>query len=152
MTIAFDTNVLLYAIDRGAGARHRTAGALIERALHGGEALLVLQTLAEFYSVATRKFGVSSRDAVLFLDELRAVLSVHAASEGDFDRATKGDRSGLSFWDALLWATADRVGVRYLLTEDYQDGRVLGDVRFVNPFLDENEQLLVRVLPARPMH
>jgi predicted nucleic acid-binding protein len=47
----------------------------------------------------------------------------------------------------MLWATADRVGVRYLLTEDFQDGRVLGGVTFVNPFEGGNEALFAKILP-----
>jgi predicted nucleic acid-binding protein len=148
MTVAFDTNVLIYAIDTAAGSRHLSARALIERVLLGGKAVLILQTMAEFYSVATRKLRIESRDALMFLDGLRAVLAVHAADERDFDRATMGDRQGLSFWDALLWATADRVGVHYLLTEDFEDGRVLGGVTFVGPFVEGNRALLGRILPA----
>lgn len=148
MTVAFDTNVLIYAIDTAAGPRHASAGALIERVLVGGTGLLILQTLSEFYSVATGKLGVQAGAALLFLDQLRAVLAVHASDERDFDRATRGERRGLSFWDALIWATADRVGVRYLLTEDFQDGRVLGNVSFVNPFEDHNRALLSRILPS----
>ncbi|MGH6918831.1 MAG: PIN domain-containing protein [Geminicoccaceae bacterium] len=146
--MVLDANILIYAIDTAAGSRHTSAGALIERVLRGGRAILILQTMTEFYSVATRKFRIPSRDALLFLDELRAVLSVYAADERDFDRATRGDRHGLSFWDALLWATADRVGVRCLLTEDFQDGRTLGGVTFVDPFRAENEQLLAEILPS----
>jgi predicted nucleic acid-binding protein len=47
----------------------------------------------------------------------------------------------------LLWATADRIGVRYLLSEDYQDGRVLGGVTFVDPFKADNQRLLAEILP-----
>jgi predicted nucleic acid-binding protein len=148
VTVAFDANVLLYAIDTAAGPRHVAATALVERVLHGGRAVLILQTMAEFYSVATRKFRIQSRDALLFLDELRTVLAVHAAQERDFDRATKADRHNLSFWDAMLWATADRIGVRHLLTEDFQDGRTLGGVTFVDPFKMDNERLLAEILPS----
>ena len=109
----------------------------------------MLQTMTEFYSVATRKLRIPSRDALLFLDKLRVVLAVHAPDERDFDRATRGDRHGLSFWDAMLWATADRIGVRYLLTEDFQDGRTLGGVTFVDPFKGENHRLLAEILPER---
>jgi len=35
----------------------------------------------------------------------------------------------LPFWDAMLWASAQRAGVRCLLTEDLQDGFVLQSVR-----------------------
>jgi predicted nucleic acid-binding protein len=147
MSVAPDANILVYAIDTAAGYRHTSAGALIGRVLRDGQAILILQTMTEFYSVATRKFRIEPRSAVLFLNELRAVLPVHPADERDFDRATRGDRHGLSFWDAMLWATADRIGVRYLLSEDFQDGRVLGGVTFVDPFKPDNERLLAEILP-----
>jgi predicted nucleic acid-binding protein len=147
VTVALDTNVLIYAIDTAAGPRHDTAGALIRRVLLGEQSILILQTMTEFYSVATQKFRIPSGEALLFLDGLRAVLAVHAVDVRDFDRATRGERHGLSFWDALLWATADRIGVRYLLSENFQDGRVLGGVTFVDPFQRGNEPLLAEILP-----
>lgn len=70
------------------------------------------------------------------------------ADERALDRAMgEGTQHRLSFWDALLWATADGAGVRYLLTEDYQDGRTLGEVTFVIPFEPRNQPLLDRELP-----
>lgn len=39
-----------------------------------------------------------------------------------------------NFEDAVLWATARRVGCTTLLTEDLQDGRTLDGVTFRNPF------------------
>jgi predicted nucleic acid-binding protein len=41
--------------------------------------------------------------------------------------------------DAMLWATADRIGVTYLLTENFQDRRVLGGVTLVDPVGGGNE-------------
>ena len=148
MSLAFDTNVLIYAVDRSEGDRHLTASRLIERALRKRRGVLILHTLAEFYSVTTGKLKGRPEDMLRFLDRLRAVLAVQAADERDFDRASRGDRHGLSFWDALLWATADRVGVRHLLTENFQDGRTLGGVTFVDPFKGKNAQLLAEILPA----
>jgi predicted nucleic acid-binding protein len=148
VTLCFDTNVFGYAIDATAGRRHDTAVDLVERALSSGETFLILQTLAEFYTMATRKLETSPDDACAFLAGLRAALPVYAATEPDLDKAMAGtQRYGLCFWDAMLWATADRIGVRYLLTEDFQDGRVLGGVTFVNPFEGRNEALLAAILP-----
>jgi predicted nucleic acid-binding protein len=97
--------------------------------------------------MATRKLASSPDDACSFLAGLRAALPVYAATAPDLDKAILGtQRHGLSFWDAMLWATADRIGVRYLLTEDFQDGRVLGGVTFVDPFRDRNERLLAKIL------
>jgi predicted nucleic acid-binding protein len=76
-------------------------------------------------------------------------LPVYAATEPDLDKAIAGTQGhGLSFWDAMLWATADRIGVRYLLTEDFQNARVLGGVTFVDPFRAANERLLAKILPS----
>ena len=48
----------------------------------------------------------------------------------------------IGFWDALLCATADRTGLQYLLSEDMQDGRRLGNLTIVNPFRPENAALI----------
>jgi predicted nucleic acid-binding protein len=47
----------------------------------------------------------------------------------------------------MIWATADRIGVQYLLSEDLQDGRERGGVTFVDPFEGWNEALLAEILP-----
>jgi predicted nucleic acid-binding protein len=149
VTICFDTNVLAYAIDASAGRRHAQAVEIVRTVTKSLDAVLILQTAAEFYAVATRKLDTTPEDARSFLARLRAVLPVHAAAAPDLDRAmTAAEHHGISFWDALLWATADRVGVRYLLTEDFQDGRTLGGVTFVDPFKGKNELLLAEILPA----
>jgi predicted nucleic acid-binding protein len=41
---------------------------------------------------------------------------------------------GLPVWDALIWAVCDRAGVEVLASEDFQNGRRLGRVTFLNPF------------------
>jgi predicted nucleic acid-binding protein len=47
----------------------------------------------------------------------------------------------------MLWASAQRAGVRHMLTEDFQNGSVLQNVAFVNPFIRENDQLIDKLLP-----
>ncbi|WP_295432446.1 hypothetical protein [uncultured Thiodictyon sp.] len=39
-----------------------------------------------------------------------------------------------AFWDAMLVQAARAAGVTRLLTEDMQDGRVIGAMRLENPF------------------
>jgi predicted nucleic acid-binding protein len=53
----------------------------------------------------------------------------------------------LPFWDAMLWASARRAGVRHMLSEDFQDGFALQGVTFINPFNPENNPLIDRLLP-----
>lgn len=49
-----------------------------------------------------------------------------------------------------LWASAQRAGVRCLLTEDLQDGYMLQSVRFVNPFQRANDRLIDQILLPGP--
>lgn len=46
----------------------------------------------------------------------------------------------MSFWDPLVWASAAQHGIPVIYSEDYQSGRTVGGVRYINPFTD----------PARP--
>jgi predicted nucleic acid-binding protein len=148
--LAFDTSVFVYAADAGAGTRHAMASELVAGAARSSGAVLILQTLAEFYSVVTRRSLAYPDEPRLFLDALRRWLPVHCVAEQDLDRAIEAvTHHGLSFWDGLLWATADRAGVRYLLSEDFQDRRRLGGVIFVNPFEEANRPLIERALPPR---
>jgi predicted nucleic acid-binding protein len=41
----------------------------------------------------------------------------------------------LPFWAAMLWASAQRAGVRHMLCEEFQDGFELQDTTFINPFI-----------------
>lgn len=149
MSLSVDTNVLVYGIDAKAGSRHDQAGRLIDGFVESGRGILILQTLAEFYSVATRKLGTPREVARGFVEDLRVAVDVHPADARALTHAMAAvEDHDLSFWDALLWATADRAGIRYLLSEDFQDGRTLGGVTFVNPFDRGNRQLLERELPA----
>jgi predicted nucleic acid-binding protein len=78
---------------------------------------LALQALAEFFAIATRKKDVSAESAIEFVDAMHAV---------------RDHRIG--FWDAMLWAVAREAGCRYLLSGNFQPGRTLEGVTFVNPF------------------
>ncbi len=96
--------------------------------------------------MALRKFSLPADRTRRRIEEWREVFPVAAADEADLDDALDAVRDHrLAFYDALLWATARRVGVTHLLTEDFQDGRTLRGVRFVNPFLAKNRALMARL-------
>ena len=70
------------------------------------------------------------------------------AEEDDLPAALDAvKRHKLAFWDAVLWGAARRVGARYLLTEDVQDGFDLDGLRFVDPFAPVNDLLIDEILP-----
>ena len=151
--IAFDTNVLVYATSQAPSEKSRRARELVANGLRSSNTLLLMQTLGEFSSVALRKEGMPVGAVSDLVDAWQRLLPCRAAEPADLLPALNAVRDHrLSFWDALLWATAWRVGVRYLLTEDLQDGRILEGVRFVNPFEPANDTLLSRILPNAQSH
>jgi len=146
--VSFDTNVLVYATASKSDLKVIRARDLIARAMRAASSVVLLQTLAEFSNVAIRKARIPVGDIRRTIDAWRAVLPVQAADDSDLSAALEAVRAHrLAFWDALLWASAQRAGVRHLITEDLQDGFTLQDVRFINPFKRENDQLIDAVLP-----
>jgi len=148
MIVSFDTNVLVYATAPASVAKAARARDVLARGMRAGESVLLLQTLAEFANVAVRKAGIPVDDVRAAIDAWRAVLPVRPAEEADLPAALDAVKAHrLAFRDAVLWAAARRVGVRSLLTEDFQDGFVLDGVRFVNPFMPANDRLIDEILP-----
>ncbi len=145
--VSFDTNVLVYATASISDVKVIRARDLVARAMRAASSVLLLQTLAEFSNAAIRKARIPVEDIRRTIDAWRAVLPVQAADDSDLLVALEAVRAHrLAFWDAMLWASARRAGVRHLLTEDYQDGFALQGVMFINPFKRENDQLIDQVL------
>jgi predicted nucleic acid-binding protein len=144
--VSFDTNILVYAADFNAGHRHPAAARLLELASRAN-CLLTLQTLCEFFNVATRKAKLAPAEVRGFVLDWREVFPIHIADESALDDAIQAvARHHLPFWDAMLWATVQQAGCDLLLTEDFQDRRRLGTVTFINPFDPVNAALLDRAL------
>ncbi len=147
MRLTFDTNILIYAADSSAAHKHSLAIDLTDRAA-GADCVIMLQSLGEFYNVATRKIGLDPKVAEGHVDDWRSTFPVYPASERSLAGAMEAvRRHRLSFWGAMLWAAAREAGCRVLLSEDFQDGGEIGGVRFVDPFLAANDGLLDLALP-----
>ena len=147
--MTFDSNILVYAISRS-DPRHTTATELIDRAARG-DCRQTLQSLAECFNVLSRKYRMPAAEACRWVNYHRRLFPVVAADESDLAAAMRAvEDHRLSFWDAMLWATAKRAGCRMLFSEDLQDGRRLGDVLFVNPFDPANRKLVDLALPEIP--
>ena len=146
MRVTLDANVLVYAVQAD-DDRHDAARAIVARAMTA-DCVQTLQSLAECFHALVRKRRLPADLARIEVEALSERLKVEAAEPEDLDRAMWATiRHRLSFWDAMLWATAHRIGCRLLLTEDQHDGRNLDGVRFINPFAAVNAELLEAALP-----
>jgi predicted nucleic acid-binding protein len=134
-----DTNIVIYAHDRSDPAKHLIALELLERLSDQGRLVRSAEVLNEFCSVMMRpnRAGRLEPDQLLvLLRELEAIGEVVSVTAAMTFRALGALRTyGLSFWDGLIWAAAAENGIPVIYTEDFQAGREVEGVRFINPFL-----------------
>ena len=143
---SLDTNILVYAVDRDAGKRHEEARDLIGRASRR-DCVLTVQALAEFFHATTRKNLLDPARASAFVRDWLDVFHVTSADDTALvDAMDAVEEHRLSFWDAMLWATARQIGCSAILSEDMQDGRRLSGVEFINPFAADATARLAALL------
>ena len=131
MSAFFDTNILVYAQQIGGKADRA-------RALFADGGKLSVQVLNEFTAISLRKqrrdwreIAEAVSDVLTMVDPpLALTLALHAAA-----RALAEDHR-LSFYDALIIASAIEAGCDILYSEDMQHGRTIGGLAVVNPFLE----------------
>lgn len=131
---SLDTNVLVYAVDSLAGAKQQVALEVIRRAAWL-DCHLTLQALSEFFVAATLKGIAAKSDVAALVDDWLQVFPVLAHTSNGVRAAMAQALAGhLSYWDALLAATAADGGCVYLISEDMADGSDVCGVTIVNPF------------------
>ena len=133
--VSLDTNILIHAIDKDAGYKQITAIQLIKNFALECDCVLTLQSLSEFYYATTRKGIVTHSQAEAQIKDWQLLFPTILPSTHTVDYALKAvGEHKLSFWDAMLWSVARENNVRELYSEDFQAGRELKGVTFVNPF------------------
>lgn len=125
-----DTNVLLYLASSDPQKADRAEAVLAT----GGT--ISVQVLNEIANVLRRKMQMSWPDIHLFLDMIRALLTVEPVTVATHEMGLAvSERYGISIYDAMIVAAALLAGCDTLLSEDMQDGLVIDDrLRIVNPF------------------
>lgn len=129
-----DTNVIVYADDRSAGAKGERARHLLHELVGARQGVVSTQVLQEYFVVATRKLGVAPEVARRKI-ELLSTLDVVRPEVTDVLAAIDLTRlRSISFWDALIVRAAENAGCAVLLSEDLQHGESISGVRITNPF------------------
>ena len=131
-----DTNVLVYAYDRHDPSKQAKAQKLLDEGLRDGSALVSGQVLGEFFVTVTRKIAVpmtadEAAEAVRLISVLPVIgVDLRLVNAGiDAHR-----RWGVSYWDGLILAAAERGGSGRVLLEDLNAGQRYGTVVVENPF------------------
>ena len=130
-----DTNILMYAHDTSAGAKHERAKALVEELWRDRTGVVSTQVLQELSVNLRRKAGrpldvKATREIVA--DYLKWQVVVNGG-ESILDALELEARYQISFWDALVVQAAQTSGAEVLYSEDLSDGQTYGPVQVINP-------------------
>ena len=135
-----DTNILVYTFDEQQPEKRKVALALLEDALQSGNGAISWQVIQEFLNVATRKFTVPMKtdDANLYLQKiLYPLCRVYPDLEIYENALALLEKTGFSWYDSLIVASAIQAGCGILYSEDLQNRQMIESVRITNPFLAE---------------
>ena len=128
------TNILIYALDRSAGDKHRIAVDLMTRLWTERRGCISLQVLQEFYVAGTHKLKLPTDEAASQVRRL-GLWRVHGPLVDDILAAIElHQRHSISFWDALILRSAQASQCSVLWSEDLQNGRRWGNLEVRNPF------------------
>jgi predicted nucleic acid-binding protein len=132
-----DTNILIYAHDRDAGEKRVRAAEALERLWDQQAGRLSVQVLQEFYVAVTQKLDTARANAREIIRTYTPWVH-HPTTPVTILRATEiAELARLSFWDALIVASAEQAGARRLYTEDLNAGQSIVGVEIVNPLVSD---------------
>ena len=142
MAALVDTNVLVYRFDPRFPEKQQAAADLLRAGIADGSLYLAHQAIVEFLPAVSRSIDDDGTPMLEVADarrEAEELLSQFEVLFPDADLvriALRGMAAyELSWWDAHMWAYAERFGLSELLSEDFQTGRLYGTVQVVSPFV-----------------
>jgi predicted nucleic acid-binding protein len=130
-----DTNVLVYAHDVDDRSKHELARSALRELWNDGTGVLSPQVLQEFYVNVTRKIAQPlAKDAARLIVSTYAIWCVDVGSADVAAAFRIEDEAKISFWDALIVASAAKAGAARILSEDLNAGQAIAGVLIENPF------------------
>jgi len=144
--ISADTNLFVYALDLRERPKQEIALAVIG-ALGRAPAIIGLQVVGELQHALRRRLRLPLVTSVGAAHDVFCRFATFAYDSDAVAGALREAGAGrLGYWDALLLAAAEAVGVKIMLSEDMADGLVFGDLEVVNPFAADGPSHRVREL------
>lgn len=133
-----DTNIFVYSFDSESPAKQTKAMEIINEALSGNKGAISFQVIQEFLNVSAGKFKkpLSRQEAGLYLKEvLLPLCEIYPSSEFYMNVLELKERTGYSFYDAMIVEAAFSGGCNTLFSEDFQHGHKINGLTIKNPFV-----------------
>ena len=130
-----DTNILVYADDTSAGAKHVRAKAVVEDLWRQQSGVVSTQVLQELCVNLRRNAGhpVDLSTAREIVADYLSWDVVTNTGQSILEALQLEEHYQISFWDALVVQAAEASGATVLYSEDLSDGQTYRGVRVVNP-------------------
>jgi predicted nucleic acid-binding protein len=133
LKVFIDTNILIYCIDSHTPKKRDQCRGLL-KSLQGKYAgVISTQVMQEFYVAATKKMGADPLQIKNILHSFEQFEIVTVSSEIVQEAIDCSILQKLSFWDALIIASAESAKCQQIWTEDLNEGQIVRGVRIVNP-------------------
>lgn len=131
-----DTNILIYAHDADAGMKRTRSIEALTRLWDSHCGALSVQVLQEFYVNVTQKLKTPiARSIAREVVGTYGVWVREATTPDTVTRATHlAEMAQISFWDAMIVASAEQTGARRLYSEDLNAGQTIAGILIVDPF------------------
>ena len=132
-----DTNVLIYAEASDEPLKQRAALALLKGLYEDGLGVISTQVLQEYCNVALKQLKLPApyvRSQLDLYEQFEVVQVTPAIIRAGLDLH---QTRSVSFFDAIVLASAHASGCNVIWTEDLNAGEVINGVHISNPFTPE---------------
>jgi predicted nucleic acid-binding protein len=130
-----DTDILVYAHDRSAGAKHLRAQMLLEQLWASGWGVLSTQVLEELCIQLNHNAAnpLPADEACLLVRDYSTWNMIATTPRSVLDALEIMKRHEVTFWDAMILEAAGRSGASILYSEHLATGQRYGAFQVVNP-------------------
>lgn len=131
----FDTNILVYAATGQEPQKGDIARELIQHALevnHGG--VISVQVMTEFANVMKTRFNATATEIDEWVSQFYPLLVTEVTMDVVRNALYVKEEYGIQFYDALIVATAEKLGCHEIVTENLNPNKTYRGMAVVNPF------------------
>jgi predicted nucleic acid-binding protein len=129
-----DTNILIYADSDDEPQKQKAAALLIAYAVKTCTGVISTQVLNEYANVALRRLKLGHarlREQLRFYKQFEVISLTPDITDAAVDLH---QTRSISYYDAVIVASAQIAGCKLLYSEDMNAGEVVSGVKVVNPF------------------
>ena len=132
--IFVDSNVSLYALEEGAGAKTEAASAWLRYLLLHASGSANLQVMNEVANVLIKRSRLEPERIFSIVDGFALFGTTPIGEQTVAAARVLHFETGYSWWDCLLLASAMELGCRFFLSEDLHDGHRVRGLTIMSPF------------------